>query len=219
MGALNHSLYLYKVRPWEQKCILYFDIFTIEMPRLKIDIRNIDIMKTSPLMIEGYRYWLSNISRYSYNFYNLKYNKEIILKINDLNIIKLDWSKLIIFFQKVFFYSISNSKKIILKKISKLYKINEYFNKNTNFFLQLFFIDNSDILNIKLLQTFNTNFFGHNMINFIKKISLNLINKLNLNFFQKNLNSNYVNLDLHNLQTINFQVSNLNNIIKLNNNI
>lgn len=189
------------------------------MSRLKIDIRNIDIMKVSPLMVEGYRYWLNNISRYSYNFYNLKSNKQIILKINELSIIDLNWSKLIVFLKKIFFYGISNSKKIILKKISKLYKINKYFDKNANYFFQLFFVDNSDILNIKLLQTFSTNFFGYNIISFIKQIPLNIINKLNFCFFKKNSNSNYINLDLQNLQTINFQVFNLNNIINLNNNI
>src|SRR5690606_14038873 len=133
LGALNHSQYLYKTRPWEQKSILYFDIFMIEMSRLKIDLRNIEIMKVSPLMVEGYRYWLNNISRYSYNFYNLKHNKEIILKISDLNIIDLNWSKLIIFLQNFFFYSILNSKTIILKKILKLYKIHKLINKKIIF--------------------------------------------------------------------------------------
>lgn len=213
MGALVHSQYLYKARPWEQKCAIYFDIFNIEMSRVKIDLRNIDIIKVSPLLIDGYRYWLNNISRYSYNFYNLKSNNNIYLKFNNLIFYDFCWFKIKNFLQFVFFFTILNSIKINLKHFINIYNLNLFdfrVIKNFEYFFQLFFVENADLLNVKFLQNFSKQNFGYiqNNQSILKKIDLKYINVLNYCFFDKNLQLNYLNLDLNNLKTINFQIFN-----------
>lgn len=219
MGALNHSQYLFKSRPWEQKCVLYFDIFNIEMSRLKVDLRNIEILRISPLMIEGYRYWLNNISRYSYNFLNIKSTNHIYLKINNLNFIKLSWMKLISFLEFSFFISILNSYEILLKTLNIKNNL-VYSNKNKfSHFFYLFFVDNADMLAIKILGIFSKKLFGYTAyINYKTNIFNKIQNELNLCFFDKNSHLNYVNLELNNLQTVNFQITNINTIFNIHKN-
>lgn len=220
MGALNHSQYLFKSRPWEQKCVLYFDIFNIEMSRLKVDLRNIEILRISPLMIEGYRYWLNNISRYSYNFFNIKTINHIYLKINNLNFIKLSWMKLISFLQFSFFISMLNSYEILLKILNKKNNL-AYSNKNKfDHFFYLFFVDNADMLAIKILGVFSKKLFGYTAhINYKRNILDKVKNELDSCFFDKNSHLNYVNLELNNLQTVNFQITNINNIFNIHKNV
>src|SRR5690606_37925287 len=158
--------------------------------RLKIDLRNIDIIRVSPLMVEGYRYWLNNISRYSYTFFNFKSNNSLYLKTSKINFCKLNWKKILNLLFYMFFYSKNNSNILIINHFLRDFSLNKYRIKSLNYFFNIFLSDSTDILSINYILNFTNKYFGYNNINFIKKIPLNLLNKNQNLFFKKKSEKN-----------------------------
>lgn len=218
MGALNHNQNLYRTRPWELNKNICFDIFSIETPLLKVEtIRNIDIVRVSPLMIEGYRFLLNDITRYSYMFFNYKPSNNINLKINNLLNININWIKLINFLQYISIVCINNTNLILLNNLNIKFKLNSLLlKKNINNFFYIFLSDTIDLLNLKKSLSFTTQIFGYSAICFIQDVPMFLINKLDKSYLKKEISNstNIVNLDLNISKIINFYINNSINIIK-----
>ena len=218
MGALNHNQNLYRTRPWELNKNISFDIFSIETPLLKVEtIRNVDIVRVSPLMIEGYRFLLNDITRYSYMFFNYKSSNNINLKINNLLNININWIKLINFLQYISIICINNTNLILLNNLDKKLKSKFLlYKKNINNFFYIFLSDTIDLLNLKKSLSFTTEIFGYNAICFIQDVPIFLINKLDKSCLKKEVSkfTNFVNLELNISKIINFYMNNSINIIK-----
>ena len=211
MGAFNHNQNLYRARPWELKKNIIFDIFSIETPLSKIEVvRNMVIIRINPLMIIGYRFLLNDITRYSYMFFNYKSLNNINLKINNIANICFNWIQLINFLQFILIYCVIGINLIVMFVLNYESK-NKYKN-----FLNLFLTDTIDLLNLKNLFKFNNRNFGFSFINFTEKVKLNLINKLDKCCLKKKVYNfdNILRLDLDITRTLNFYLSNFNNIIQ-----
>lgn len=219
MGALNHNQNLYRSRPWELNRNISFDIFSIETPMIKIEtVKSSEIVRISPLMLEGYRFLLSDTSRYSYMFFNYKSIKEVYFKSSKLLHLNLNWNQLINFIQYISILIISNTNNILLKNIYRKFSLNTFNCKNIVYlnFFNIFLSDSIDLLSLKKLFDFSSKAFGYSNIAFSQNVPLNLINNLNQVCLHKNLKNKTFNLDLNVIKTINFQMKNVNNISQLN---